>query len=137
MAIHGVVAPSPLTHSLVRAAVCLSVCWLACWALLVQAGDASPSPRIAPGLASVGESLWLFGGRHGVDMGEGALDELWRFDSASLRWTLVQQSTAQAGGPSPRSFHQMVGGTHHWQHVAGWLAGCRRLSHSLPGCLPA
>lgn len=71
--------------------------------------SAKPSARVAPGLVSVSSSsLWLFGGRQGIDMGEGALDDLWRFDLDTLKWSCVQESTEKAGGPTKRSFHQMV-----------------------------
>lgn len=65
-----------------------------------------PSPRVAPALAPIGTVLYLFGGRQGIEMGEGALDELWRVDVSkpTLEWEKVEVAT----GPMARSFHQMV-----------------------------
>jgi hypothetical protein len=54
-----------------------------------------------------GERLFVFGGRQGVEMGEGALGDLWSFDLQNATWTHVESSNP---APSPRSFHQMVRG---------------------------
>ncbi|VVD05213.1 unnamed protein product [Leptidea sinapis] len=36
------------------------------------------------------------------------LDDLWRFDPETERWTLLCEHSEQHGGPSPRSCHKMV-----------------------------
>jgi len=41
-------------------------------------------------------------------MDEGPLDDLWAFDTQSKTWTCVMEHTEEKGGPSKRSFHQMV-----------------------------
>jgi len=73
-----------------------------------------PLPRVAPTLSSINSHLYLFGGRQGVEMGEGALDELWRVDTTGLlmgssgsgvQWEKV---VAKNDPPRARSFHQMV-----------------------------
>ena len=44
----------------------------------------------------------------GVEMGEGPLNDLWTFDTVTKAWTLLTDKVDAQGGPSQRSFHQMV-----------------------------
>jgi len=41
-------------------------------------------------------------------MEEGPLDDLWAFNTKAKTWTCVMEHTEEKGGPSKRSFHQMV-----------------------------
>ena len=70
------------------------------------AGDdgTAPSARIAPTLAVVGESIYVFGGRMGIDMDEGALGDLHRFDTAAGTWSLLESESA----PEPRELINIV-----------------------------
>ena len=79
-----------------------------------------PSARIAHAQAVIGRSLWVFGGREGVDMGEGPLNDLHCFDTTTNQWSgailpkvsdLSDASTTNIP-PPPRSFHKMVSVDH-------------------------
>ncbi|TFJ81544.1 hypothetical protein NSK_006796 [Nannochloropsis salina CCMP1776] len=59
-------------------------------------------------MAAVGEILYVFGGRQGIAMEEGPLDDLWAFNTTTKAWTCLMEHTEEKGGPSKRSFHQMV-----------------------------
>ena len=48
-------------------------------------------------------SIYVFGGRMGTDIGEKLMNDLWRFDPKTSKWTELTQ-TAQGQPPSPRSF---------------------------------
>jgi len=41
-------------------------------------------------------------------MEEGPLDDLWAFNTTTKAWTCLMEHTEEKGGPSKRSFHQMV-----------------------------
>ena len=70
---------------------------------LPQVAGEPPSPRNAASAAAVGSRLYMFGGRTGVDMGEGSLSDLWVFDIEAIEWSRVEP----AGGVAPpaRSYH--------------------------------
>ena len=67
-----------------------------------QASGPAPSPRIAPAAAAVGTTIYVFGGRTGVEMGEGALGDTWALDVAAPAWRRVE---CVGASPPPRSFH--------------------------------
>ena len=70
----------------------------------LQASDATPQPRNACTMTSIGNNLYVFGGRTGMDMGEGSLSDLYVFDTGTSEW-----SRAEAGSPPPaRSYHTMT-----------------------------
>ncbi|GAB4817934.1 hypothetical protein N2152v2_004980 [Parachlorella kessleri] len=75
------------------------------WSQPAATGDV-PAPRNAPAAAAIGSKVYYFGGRSGIDMGEGSLDELYAFDVATNRWSKVEPR----GGVCPprRSYHAMV-----------------------------
>ncbi|KAF8055485.1 IPO5 [Scenedesmus sp. PABB004] len=71
------------------------------WSRLRTRGEA-PGGRIAATAAVIGDQLVLFGGRTGVELGEGARGDLHVLDLGSLTWS----SRRPAGpSPAPRSFH--------------------------------
>jgi len=72
------------------------------WTAL-EATGAVPEPRIAHGQAIVGGALYVWGGRQGVTVGDGNLDDFHKLDLTTLEWSPI---TAE-GGPCPRSFQQM------------------------------
>ncbi|MEW5318732.1 MAG: hypothetical protein WDW38_009927 [Sanguina aurantia] len=79
------------------------------WALLhcqVTAGGLPPVPRVAHTAAAVGTSIYIFGGRTGMEMGDGAMDDLWVFDTVTDAWSQVLGATGDL--PAKRSFHTMV-----------------------------
>jgi len=73
----------------------------------------APSSRIAHSQAAVGDAVYVFGGRGGVDIGETALNDLWKLEIIDAegeyraRWTEI---TPAAGSelPEARSFHKMI-----------------------------
>ncbi|KAG2440042.1 hypothetical protein HXX76_004157 [Chlamydomonas incerta] len=74
------------------------------WRVVEAKGDAPP-PRVAHAAAAVGNMLYVFGGRNGLEMGEGASNQLHAFDTATATWRLLAP-----GGPTPaeRSYHTMT-----------------------------
>merc|ERR1712176_229285 len=72
--------------------------------------EQQPSPRVAHAQAAVvgengKEEMYIFGGRTGINMEEQAMNDLWKLDTTSLKWTKVETTGTP---PCPRSFHQMV-----------------------------
>ncbi|EEC84159.1 hypothetical protein OsI_30530 [Oryza sativa Indica Group] len=73
-----------------------------CWSALDASGDVPP-PRVGVTMASVGATVYMFGGR---DQEHKELNELYSFDTATNRWTLL--SSGAGDGPPHRSYHSMV-----------------------------
>ncbi|KAG2454804.1 hypothetical protein HYH02_000636 [Chlamydomonas schloesseri] len=74
------------------------------WRVVEVKGEAPP-PRVAHAAAAVGSTLYVFGGRDGRDVGEGASNQLHAFDTTTSTWRLL----APAGSPPPqRSYHTMT-----------------------------
>jgi hypothetical protein len=76
------------------------------WEALSTTG-CSPGPRIAASMVAVGPQLFLYGGRTGIDMGEGAKSDLYVFDTPSHQWQPVAVS-ADSPQPPARSYHAMA-----------------------------
>ncbi|XP_033736402.1 nitrile-specifier protein 5-like [Pecten maximus] len=74
------------------------------WSELSTTGDV-PVPRFADSAAAVGHVMYIFGGRTGINMGEGNFNDLYAFDTRDNVWTLLKPSGV---APSPRSFHAMA-----------------------------
>lgn len=74
-------------------------------------GDVAPSSRVAHAQASVGDAVYVFGGRNGIEMKEQAMNDLWKLevvssgDERSAKWTEV---TPAGDLPEARSFHKMI-----------------------------
>jgi N-acetylneuraminic acid mutarotase len=51
--------------------------------------------------------MYVFGGRNGVDMTAGSMDDLHAFDSATATWQLVAPAPGSAVPPA-RSYHTMT-----------------------------
>jgi len=62
-----------------------------------------PEPRVAHAQAVVGDDLYIMGGRQGVDLGDGDLNDLHKVSLRTGAWTAV---APRGTPPSPRSFHQ-------------------------------
>lgn len=71
----------------------------------VRGMGVSPGGRIAPTMCTVGSRFYLFGGRVGVDMSEGAKSDLFSFDTEKNLWINVAPNGTP---PSVRSFHAMT-----------------------------
>ncbi|KAK3092884.1 hypothetical protein FSP39_008380, partial [Pinctada imbricata] len=67
--------------------------------------DYIPSPVNAASVAAVGSKIYVFGGRTGVDMGQGDTDQMDVFDTTELVWNRVE---GKGDKPSPRSYHAMT-----------------------------
>ena len=74
------------------------------WVKLNVKGQA-PCARIAHAAAVVEKKLFIFGGRTGIDMGEGSLNDLHCFNTETLTWSEIK---CQGQVPSARSYHAMV-----------------------------
>ncbi|GLC37373.1 hypothetical protein PLESTB_001594300 [Pleodorina starrii] len=74
------------------------------WRVVDSKGE-PPSPRVAHSAASVGNTLYVFGGRCGLEMGEGAMNDLYAFDVATSTWSRLE---AQGPLPPKRSYHTMT-----------------------------
>jgi len=77
-----------------------------CWKKVEAIGE-PPSPRIAHAQAVIGDNIYIFGGREGVEMGEGPLNDLHCYNTVSNTWSGVIQPTNVASTPPSRSFHKM------------------------------
>lgn len=71
------------------------------WGEVETKGDA-PEPRVAHGQAILNNTLYVFGGRQGVDVGDGDLNDFWSINLESLEWVRIEAE----GAPTPRSFLQ-------------------------------
>jgi len=77
-------------------------------------GD-SPPLRIAPAQAfhEKSSTIYIFGGRSGIQMQEAAMDDLWKLDCSgapgSETWSQVTPNLQEGDGiPEARSFHKMI-----------------------------
>lgn len=71
------------------------------WSVAAATGDVPP-PRVGVTMAAVGGIIYVFGGR---DDTHKELNELYSFDTASNRWTLLSSGET---GPPHRSYHSMT-----------------------------
>jgi hypothetical protein len=72
------------------------------WTQLQATG--APQPRNACTMTSIDNRLYVFGGRTGIDMGEGSLSDLHIFDTTLAEWAPVEASSP----PPARSYHTMA-----------------------------
>jgi N-acetylneuraminic acid mutarotase len=78
------------------------------WKCCTPSTAMRPPPRVAHTQVAVGDRyVYVFGGRAGITMGEKPMNDLWKLDTESLEWTMVEPSVSSPP-PSPRSFHRMV-----------------------------
>jgi len=75
------------------------------WRMVPIQGETFPS-RVAHAstYCESKDTIYMFGGREGIDMNETALNDLWSFDVTTETWSMVKTSPA----PEARSFHKMV-----------------------------
>jgi len=79
------------------------------WTKVSASGEA-PSARFGHGQCSVGESIYVFGGRMGTAIDEKLLNDLYKFDTCTNTWSRVSTS---GHVPCPRSYHSMVSNGEH------------------------
>ena len=78
------------------------------WVALAMDGSGPPS-RVAHSQAAVGDEIYIFGGRNGIEMGENALNDMWKLEideSYRAKWTQI--NPVGDSKPEARSFHKMI-----------------------------
>jgi len=70
-----------------------------------EVGGNPPSPRFGHAQATIGDCIYVFGGRAGTQIDELLMNDLHKFDTKTRTWTTVD---TRGDLPSPRSFHKMV-----------------------------
>ncbi|XP_022758912.1 nitrile-specifier protein 5 [Durio zibethinus] len=76
------------------------------WSVAEVTGDVPP-PRVGVTMATVGETIYVFGGR---DSTHKELNELYSFDTSTNKWNLL---TSDDSSPAHRSYHSMTGDDRH------------------------
>jgi len=71
------------------------------WSVAQATGDVPP-PRVGVTMASVGGTIYVFGGR---DATHKELNELYSFDTCTNKWTLLSSGE---NGPANRSYHSIT-----------------------------
>lgn len=71
------------------------------WSVAQATGDIPP-PRVGVTMASVGGTIYVFGGR---DATHKELNELYSFDTLTSKWTLISSGD---DGPAHRSYHSVA-----------------------------
>lgn len=71
------------------------------WAILDVTGDVPP-PRVGVTMASIGSTIFVFGGR---DQEHKELNELYSFDTITNKWSLLSSGDT---GPPHRSYHSIT-----------------------------
>lgn len=99
------------------------VLWLAkktsdcCWQWIIPTTkntSSTPPSRVAHAQAAVGNTIYVFGGRNGIEMGENAMNDMWMLEidendgtaRPTANWTQINASSSNI--PSARSFHKMI-----------------------------
>lgn len=80
-----------------------------------------PSARVAHAQASVGDTIYIFGGRDGINMGENAMNDMWMLQivdgsddnngEVKVKWTQIHDDAEyhmNRNVPQARSFHKMI-----------------------------
>jgi len=78
------------------------------WSVVKLSTSVHPRDLLAHTTASIGQNIYLFGGR---DAEKEDMGDLWQFNSTLSEWTLVWDPSAQKEGeeaPSRRSYHAMA-----------------------------
>lgn len=72
------------------------------WSVVEAASGDVPPPRVGVTMASIGETIYVFGGR---DAEHKELNELYSFDTSTNKWALLSYGD---NGPPFRSYHSMT-----------------------------
>jgi N-acetylneuraminic acid mutarotase len=73
-----------------------------------NANGLKPLARLGHSSCVVNDSLYIFGGRTGVEMGENSLSDLWAYSAVQDCWVELKKSSENAVWPEARSFHAMA-----------------------------
>eukprot|EP00984_Skeletonema_dohrnii_P021604 scaffold10845_cov103-Skeletonema_dohrnii-CCMP3373.AAC.1 len=80
----------------------------------------TPPSRVAHAQAAVGNTIYIFGGRNGIEMGENAMNDMWMLTlhdettttaTITAKWTQINASSNDTPSdvlPEARSFHKMI-----------------------------
>ena len=73
----------------------------------------APSLRVAHAQAAVGDDVYVFGGRNGIEMGENALNDMWKLqivtsNDGNVRAEWTEITPVSDSVPEARSFHKMI-----------------------------
>lgn len=68
----------------------------------------APSPRMGHSSCSLKGTLFIFGGRTGIDMNETSLNDLYSYDVNTNTWTLLCPGGDSVDLPVKRSYHTMA-----------------------------
>lgn len=79
------------------------------WSVIADAKGDTPPPRVGVTMASIGHTIYVFGGR---DATHKELDDLYSFDTLTTTWTHHRRLSGP--GPPHRSYHSMTA-----DHTAG------------------
>jgi hypothetical protein len=95
------------------------------WIVPTITSSDRPSPRVAHAQASINDNtIYIFGGRNGIEMGENAMNDMWMLKivdasgdngEVKVKWTQIHPSQQQQDDdnnsnviPEARSFHKMI-----------------------------
>lgn len=82
------------------------------WSWLNIQTEVHPPPRVAHAQAVYKDSVYIFGGRAGIQMEEAAMNDLWKLDCSGGQgaesWSRITPSQDGDTPPEPRSFHKML-----------------------------
>lgn len=67
--------------------------------------EKEPSPINAASVAAIGDSMYVFGGRSGITMGEGSTNDMYSFNTQTKQWSKL---TTTGDVPLARSYHAMT-----------------------------
>lgn len=70
--------------------------------------EQAPSPRIGHSSCDSENTLYIFGGRTGVEMEESSLNDLYSYDEKSNVWTVLSPNEESNDLPEKRSYHAMT-----------------------------
>ena len=83
------------------------------WISPLPSDGPAPSLRVAHAQAAVGDDVYVFGGRNGIEMGENALNDMWKLqivtsDDGNVRAEWTEITLVGDEVPEARSFHKMI-----------------------------
>eukprot|EP00574_Skeletonema_japonicum_P000167 CAMPEP_0201739112 /NCGR_PEP_ID=MMETSP0593-20130828/45602_1 /ASSEMBLY_ACC=CAM_ASM_000672 /TAXON_ID=267983 /ORGANISM="Skeletonema japonicum, Strain CCMP2506" /LENGTH=541 /DNA_ID=CAMNT_0048233361 /DNA_START=263 /DNA_END=1888 /DNA_ORIENTATION=- len=88
------------------------------WIVPTITSSSAPPARVAHAQAAVGNTIYIFGGRNGIEMGENAMNDLWMLqidpdhNDTTATWTQIHDNTTDSTTtttvPEARSFHKMI-----------------------------
>ena len=79
------------------------------WSTIENKADSFniPCSRVAHTSCLINDKIYIFGGRTGVGMGDGAFNDLYEFDTSNNQWKLIDDGKSE-NAPLARSYHAMT-----------------------------